>query len=155
MMGKVIKRHKGQILDYYGDGFLAVFGLKSFDTHPMDAVKAGLDILDTLERFNQYLKNWINQKFQVRIGVNTGPAILGTVGLESMKKFSAFGDTVNTASRIEAANKALRTNFLISENRYNEVKGYFLLGRQRLVSLKGKRGKHKVWEVKGTRQIRI
>ena len=155
MMGKVIKRHKGQILDYYGDGFLAVFGLKNPESHPMDAVKAGLDILDTLERFNQYLKHWVNQKFQVRIGVNTGPAILGTVGLESMKKFSAFGDTVNTASRIEGANKVLRTSFLISETTYNEVKDYFLLGRQRLVSLRGKRGKHKVWEVKGTRQIRI
>ena len=155
MMGKVVKRHKGQILDYYGDGFLAVFGLKEPKTHPVDAVQAGLDILDSLDRFNEYLKNWVSQKFQVRIGVNTGTAIMGTVGMDTMKKFSAFGDTVNTAARIESANKSLRTKFLVSEPTYKEVRNHFSLGRERLVSLKGKRGKFKVWEVKGTGQIRI
>ncbi|MFT5167686.1 MAG: adenylate cyclase [Saprospiraceae bacterium] len=146
-MGKVIKTHNGFIMDYFGDGFLAIFGLEDNATHALDAVNAGIEMQAEIQKINPYFKNLFGKDFNVRIGVSSGKVIVGSIGLTGMRKLAAIGDAVNFAARIEAANKDLKTKFLISESTYIRTKDKVAVKNEFEISVKGKTGIHKVFEV--------
>ena len=84
--------------------------------------------------------------FELNVGVHYGPAIVGTVG-GGPSSVTAIGDTVNLASRIEQANKAFGTRFLISEATLAELDGNVNVGRRFCCPLPGKAGEHTLIEV--------
>jgi len=86
LMGRVVEKYKGYIMDYFGDGFLAVFGLEETENHALDAVRAGFDMRDELQKLNKYMDALFDKKFAIRIGINTDKVILGTIGIENMRK---------------------------------------------------------------------
>jgi adenylate cyclase len=149
LMGKVISKHQGNIIDYYGDGILAVFGL--YAEKPKDgallAVSAGMDMQKELGKLNPYLEKMYGKSFKVRIGINYGSVVTGSVGIDSMQKFAVIGDAVNMASRIETANKEFGTNFLIAESVKNLLPPEVSLGEKFQVKLKGKKGNYTLYEV--------
>ena len=147
IMGTIIKEYNGYIMDYFGDGFLAIFGLEEPGTHPQDAVNAGLKMFEELDNMNKYFMQYFDKHFNIRLGINTGKVIMGTIGIKDMQKLAAIGDMVNFASRIESANKQLKTNFLISEATYKEVKGELPIKGEHIIEVKGKTGEHRVYEV--------
>ena len=146
-MGKVIKAHNGFIMDYFGDGFLAIFGLEESTDHAMEGVNAGLEMQSEIQNLNPYFKNLFGNNFNVRIGINSGNVIVGSIGLTGMRKLAAIGDAVNFAARIESANKDLNTHFLISESTYLRTKDKITIKNEFEISVKGKKGTHKVFEV--------
>ena len=148
-MGKVIRKHNGFIMDYFGDGLLAIFGLSDNNTHALDAVNAGLDMQAEIQKLNPYFKNLFDDGFKVRIGVNTGKVIVGSIGVTGMSKLAAIGDAVNLAARIEATNKDLNTYFLISESTYTKTRDSIVIKNKFDISLKGKKGEYRVFEVEG------
>jgi len=149
VMGRVVADHQGRILDYFGDGLLCVFGLGGREQHAVDAVRAGLAMLDAVETFNEYLESCVQRRFRVRLGVNTGKVIVGTVGIPGMEKLAAMGDAVNFAARIESANKDLGTNFLVADSTrtlladVDEIE----IGARHRIQVKGKVGHHDVHEI--------
>ncbi len=156
MSGTVIKANKGRIIDYYGDGFLAIFGLDMDDSdqstsqHAACAIQAGRALYEMLLSLNEYLESLKYPGFRIRAGAHSGKAIVGQVGLEGMKKFGAFGDTINLASRIEQAGKTLGTSFLVSEETGNMARQSGLdypTGRDFEIEVKGKTGAYRVTEV--------
>jgi len=147
LMGKTVGNHKGQIMDYFGDGFLAIFGLNDNKNHAEQAVRAGLAMQEQMKKMNPYFNNLFGRNFKVRIGINTGSVILGSIGIEGMQKLAAIGDAVNLASRIEAVNKTLRTTFLISDTTLEKVKHAVRPINSHKVELKGKRGTYVVHEL--------
>lgn len=147
VMGTIIKQYNGYIMDYYGDGFLAIFGLEKPESHPLDAVTAGLKMFEELENMNKYFMQYFDKHFNIRLGINTGKVIMGTIGIKDMQKLAAIGDMVNFASRIESANKHLKTNFLIAESTYKEVKDLVPIKGGHEIEVKGKTGKYRVYEV--------
>lgn len=156
-MEQVVIQHQGYLDKYLGDGFMAIFGLESQShAEPCSlAVRAALEMLHTLKKLNDYFEEAFAYRFQIGIGIDFGPALLGEFGGPQKRSFTALGPAVNRASRIEALTKTLGKNLLISdalhqqlaasENHLNEqlLNRYFQ--QSDLVSLKGIREAVRVW----------
>ena len=149
LMGNVVKEYRGQILDYYGDGFMACFGLTDTNGSALLAVRAGLQLFTALESLNGYLLKVYGRTFQIRVGLNYGEVIWSKIGIQDMEKLAAIGDAVNLASRIEQVNKQLGTHFLISEDAYLQVEKEVTIKGVFEVNIKGKHGQYRLYEVTG------
>ena len=148
-VGEVIGRHGGIINNYMGDGFMALFEADDPAEGALRAVRAGLDLLDAVQKLEPYLEELYQKSFQIRIGLHFGQVVAGKLGSPGNKKMTVIGDTVNFASRIEAANKQAGTQFLISEDTYGLVKTQVRVGRCVRLALPGKSGKYNLYEVAG------
>lgn len=148
IMGKIIKKHDGRIIDYYGDGLLAAFGFEDPDKMEHNAIKVGELMFEELKSFNKWLYRYLRHKFKIRIGISTGKVIVGNIGFKTMRKLAVIGNAVNFASRIDSANKDLGTHFLVSKETYEKVKDDFEFGDSHLVEVKGKSGTHELYELK-------
>jgi len=149
-MDKVIHQHGGFINNYMGDGLMALFGLEQTQDAALNAVKAGLDMLEAVEQLKPYLESVYAMSFNIGIGIHYGEAVLGSVGGQGQRRMTAIGDAVNFASRIEETNKIYGTHLLVSESTYNEVRLYTCVSRQfNNVSLRGKSGNYTLYEIAG------
>ena len=143
--GTIVKKYKGRIIDYYGDGFLAIFGLDDDPKHSENLVKAGFELCEAIDKFDHAVHQMTNSDFKIRLGAHTGTIIWGTIGIEGMQKEAAIGDTVNFASRIENTNKDLNTRFLVSEALYDKLKSKCSFCDEHQIKAKGKKGLFKVY----------
>ena len=106
-----------------GDSYMAAGGIPMPNrTHPVDSVLAALEIQDFMESMREKKKTESCPYWQLRLGIHTGPLVAGVIGQEKFA-YDVWGDTVNTASRLESAGAAGRIN--ISEATYEIVKGFF------------------------------
>jgi len=148
-MGMVISRNGGKIDNYMGDGFMALFGMEDQTDPALQAVAAGLEMLEAMGKLRPYLETIYARSFQIGIGIHYGDVVVGAIGAQSLKRVTAIGDAVNLASRIEAANKQAGTKLLISEQTYDVVKDRVQLGTTIRVTLPGKSGEYALYEVAG------
>jgi adenylate cyclase len=148
-VGEVIGRHGGVINNYMGDGFMALFEADDPAEGALRAVTAGLDMLEAVQKLKPYFEEIYHKSFQIRIGLHFGQVVAGKLGSPGNRKMTVIGDTVNLASRIEAANKQAGTQFLISDATYALVKTEIKVGRRVRLTLPGKSGKYNLYEVIG------
>ena len=121
-MSAPIHQHGGIIDKYIGDAIMAYWG-PPFTADADQAQFAGLAALDMLDRvgpFRDELPNLLGLKnvpisFDIRVGIATGEALVGSVGSEVMTSYTVMGETVNLASRLEGANKLYGCRILASE----------------------------------------
>jgi adenylate cyclase len=146
-MGEVIKKYEGEINTYMGDGFMALFEAKDPKEGALRAIRAGLEMLAKVSGLQPYLEELYNKIFHIRMGLHYGHVVAGTVGAHGSRKMTVIGDSVNFASRIEAANKKAGTRFLISEETYALVKDRVQVGKQVSLVIPGKTGKYRLYEV--------
>ena len=112
-MIEAVDRHHGIINKFLGDGFMAVFGAPLDDRDAArNAVAASRDILAEIDRNGLGERPW---PLRIGIGLHAGPAVTGNIGSPRRKEFTAIGDTVNLASRIEQLNKEFATRLLVSD----------------------------------------
>jgi adenylate cyclase len=106
----------GTVDQYLGDGIVAVFGAPA--ASPNDAANAlycAEMMLDTLERWNHEREGRGDARLDIGIGLNYGPVVLGDVGSEHSMSFTAIGDTVNTAARLQVLTRALKTPLVVGD----------------------------------------
>ncbi|MGI9521569.1 MAG: adenylate/guanylate cyclase domain-containing protein [Hyphomicrobiaceae bacterium] len=142
VIGKAIDSNHGHIDKYIGDGVMALFGLEPQRslTACSDAVNAALSAIENLDSVNKYLSVELNEQFQIAIGINYGDVIVGEIGYADRRQFTAIGDAVNTAARLEAEAKARDATLLISESTWRSLPDSTkALGRQVRLKLRGKR----------------
>ncbi|HEV3409766.1 MAG TPA: adenylate/guanylate cyclase domain-containing protein [Chthoniobacterales bacterium] len=115
-MVEVVEGHYGGMINQFtGDGFMALFGVSADSRNHADtAVAAARAMLQRLEKLNAEFEKRGQPSLAIGIGINTGPAIVGSVGSPERMEFTSIGTTVNVASRIESLNKPLGTSLLIS-----------------------------------------
>lgn len=100
---EAVERFGGSIAQYLGDGLLVYFGFPvAYENAPERAARAGLAILDGLDRLNEGLQREHNVSVKVRLGVHTGMVVIGELGAGAKREQLAVGDTANIAARLEA-----------------------------------------------------
>lgn len=111
---EVIFRYNGTIDKFIGDCIMAFWGAPLDNKqHALDAVKAAVEMSEVLEKFKLELGDQ-SADFDVGIGLHSGPAVVGSIGSSERKEFTAIGDTVNLASRIEGLTKGV-SRILVSK----------------------------------------
>lgn len=118
---EIISKYNIEKIKTIGDAYLCVSGLPDKKDHsPVNVVKAAIEIIDFIYSFRQNAGE--NSYFDIRIGIHTGPLVAGVVG-DKKFAFDIWGDTVNTASRMEQNSEANKIN--ISQSTYDLVKEIF------------------------------
>lgn len=114
---EVVFRHGGSLDKFIGDCIMAFWGAPLDDPeHARHAVEAALEMSDVLQRFRQELGEQ-GAAFDVGIGIHSGPAVVGLIGSEQRREYTAIGDTVNLASRIEGLTKGVSRILVSAETR--------------------------------------
>jgi adenylate cyclase len=124
MVDDAILPHGGTLVDYMGDGIMAVFGAPiEMDDHADRALAAARAKLVELEKFNEWLRTEMGfeKSFQMGIGLNSGSVMSGNVGSEKRLAYTAIGDTTNTAARLEAMTKNTPYMILVSDSTRAEL----------------------------------
>ena len=148
-----VRRYDGTVNELTGDGIVAFFGAPfAVEQASQRAVHAALALQRAVARFNARLEEERGVCLQVRIGIDTGPVIVGTVGNNLCMDYKAVGDTVNLAACLEQT--AAPGTIQITVHTYRQVAGYFQCDDLGLVSLKGKTSPIRVYRVTGERDVR-
>ena len=147
-MGDAVLRHGGRIDKYMGDGLMALFGVGEPDEQAacLNALCAAFDMLAALEEVNRYLRRTLDTQFAIGIGIHFGEVVLGEIGHPSHRQFTALGDTVNLASRVESATKQASARLLVTEPVYERVSERLIIGRRFSARLRGKTEPQKLFE---------
>ena len=116
MQVDVVFRHGGSLDKFIGDCIMAIWGAPLDDRdHARHAVACALDMADTLAEFRRELGEAASG-FDVGIGVHSGHAVVGLIGSEKRREYTAIGDAVNLASRIEGLTKDAKRRILVSKD---------------------------------------
>jgi adenylate cyclase len=139
----------GTLVSYIGDGIYAVFGAPlELEDHADRAVAAAREMVEIrLPRFNAWTREaGFGDGFQMGVGLNTGPIMSGNVGHEKRLEYTAVGDTVNTASRIEGMTKGTGYSIFVSETTYAALqRSPGDLAYYDEVEIRGRRNRIKLW----------
>ncbi len=112
---EVVFRHGGSLDKFIGDCIMAFWGAPLDDAdHARHAVEAALEMADVLQRFKHELGEQ-DSGFDVGIGIHSGPAVVGLIGSEQRREYTAIGDTINLGSRIEGLTKGV-SRILVSRD---------------------------------------
>ena len=119
-----IHNHQGTINQFTGDGVMALFGAPvAIENHAQNACQAALFIQAAMKKYGEELKNKSGIDFKMRIGLNSGPVIVGSIGDDLRMDYTAIGDTTNLAARMESM--AAPGTVLVSHNTYKRVSQQF------------------------------
>ncbi|MEJ2097315.1 MAG: adenylate/guanylate cyclase domain-containing protein, partial [Deltaproteobacteria bacterium] len=131
--------YDGTVNEMTGDGIMALFGAPvALEDAPQRAIRSSLAIHREMGKFSDQLKNDGKKQFRVkmRIGIHTGPVVVGTVGNDLRVEFKAVGDTVNLASRVEG--QAQPGTTYVTEATFNLTEGLFRFEKLGQKQIKGK-----------------
>lgn len=145
-LSDAITEHGGRIDKYIGDCIMAEFGLpKASENDPQRAVDAALAMQERIKELEEKTEKEYGIQPKMRIGINTGKVLAGFVGKGDDRSYTAMGDTVNLASRLESA--APVGSILISYNTYRHITGLYAVRALDPIRVKGKEHPVKVIEV--------
>ena len=145
-----VYRYEGTLARLMGDAILAFFGAPiAHEDDPQRAVLAGLDILEAIEPYRDQVKRQWDLDFNVRVGINTGLVVVGEVGSDLRVEYTALGDAVNLASRMEQAAEAGTVQ--ITEDTYRQVAPLFETEDLGGIEVKGKSEPVLAYRVLGTK----
>jgi len=120
---KDILEKDGTIIKYIGDAVMAIWGAPLDDLEQADhAVEASWGMIQSTRNKKIY-----GHSLHTRIGINSGPCLVGNLGSPYRFDYTAIGDTINLASRIEGFNKQLGTNVLLSHSTYERLNGNHII----------------------------
>lgn len=145
-----VHNYEGTVNEMTGDGIMALFGAPiALEDAPQRAIRSSLAIHREMAKFSDRLKQ--KQEFtaplKMRIGIHTGPVVVGTIGNDLRVDFKAVGDTVNLASRIE--NLAEPGTTFVTEATYKLTGGFFLFEALGEKDIKGMQASVSTYQVIG------
>jgi adenylate cyclase len=145
-----ILRHGGTLDKFIGDAIMAFWGAPvARQDDPIRAVRCALDMLRESAAFSAELEAQGKAPLGVGIGINTGWAIVGNIGSPERMGYTAIGDTVNIASRLQDLTKEYQAGLLISHTTFEEIDDLFEAERIGLVPVKGRTEPVGIYKVLG------
>ncbi|MGD8255943.1 MAG: adenylate/guanylate cyclase domain-containing protein [Desulfobacterales bacterium] len=141
-----IHKYEGTINQFTGDGIMAIFGAPiAHEDHSQRACWASLAIQKALNDYNQQLHKEYGIDFKMRIGLNSGPVVVGSIGDDLRMDYTAIGDTTNVAARMER--EARPGSTFVSKSSYTMARDFFEFAPLGKVEIKGKKNPQEVYEL--------
>ena len=147
-----VERYGGTVAHLMGDAILAFFGAPiAHEDDPQRATLAGLAILENIQPFRQQMKEEAGLSFDVRVGINTGLVVVAGVGSDTVREYTAMGDAVNLAARMEQT--AQPGTVQIADNTYRLVAPQFEVEALGGIAVKGKAEPVEAYRVLGRKAV--
>ncbi len=138
-MTEVVFNQAGTLDKYIGDAIIAFWGAPlELKDHAYRACRTAIEMTKRLKELNEKWKAENRPTLNFRVGINSGEMIVGNVGGKERFDYTVIGDNVNLASRLEGANKIYRTQILLSEHTYEQVKDRIFARELDLITVKGR-----------------
>lgn len=132
----ITSRHRVEKLKTIGDSYMCVAGIPEVnDTHPTDMVEAAIEMREFMKNVNEQKEKENKPLWNIRIGIHTGPIVAGVVG-KSKFCYDIWGDSVNTASRMESSGEPGKIN--ISNTTYDQIKDKYTCEHRGKIPAKNK-----------------
>jgi adenylate cyclase len=148
-MVEAIQANHGMIDKFMGDGIMAIFGAPLADDEAeVSAVRAALAMIEALEQLNPQLEQEGIEPIRIGVGIHCGEAIVGNIGSSRRIEYTAIGDVVNTASRIEGLTRKLDGTILASSQVYAAIRHCIPAEFVAEVPVKGKSALIRVYRVR-------
>src|SRR5438874_12623911 len=148
LMNRTIERYDGTVARLMGDGVLAFFGAPvAHEDDPERAVRCGLEMVGAIDELGAAQQAAGASGLRVRVGVNTGPVVVGVVGTDKASEYTAMGDTVNVAARMQAS--ARPGNVLVTSATYRFISPLVEAVDVGQLELKGKSETVHAYEITG------
>ena len=151
-MSEVIFANKGTLDKFIGDAIMAIYGapLEQPDG-AYQCVKTAIEMRQKLALLNEKWKAEKKPQIQVGYGINTGEAIVGNIGSERRMEYTAIGDMVNVAARVEGETDG--NQIFITEETFKELGNRVQVKKLSAAKLKGKTSKVQIYEVVGLNTV--
>jgi len=147
-MTQIVFKHRGSVDKYMGDGIMALYNAPFEDPeHALNAIRTGLEFQERALAVSARWQEKLGVSIRIGVGINTGEMLVGTLGSRQRFEYTALGDNVNLASRLESATKDHGASIIISEYTYEHVKGRFPIRELGDVTVKGKSRPVKIYGV--------
>lgn len=148
-MSQVVYSNGGDVIRIQSEGIIAVFATENHQQTALRTVKAGLEMLKTMDQVSSYVHSIHGTKLDINIGLHYGPAVIGMIGVDSKQGYTAIGHAVNLVSSIGAANEQFGTKLLVSSDVYYRVRRDVRLGKQGAFKLPELNSKQTLYEIVG------
>ncbi len=143
-----IFKYQGTLDKFLGDGIMAIFGAPvELENSAENAVNAAVDMLDRLKSFNEKNRDIFGSDISIGIGIHTGEVVLGGIGTDRRMDFTAIGDAVNTASRLQGITKNYQTPIIFSEDTRDLIKTKIESHVLDKVQLRGKHSEIQIYQL--------
>ncbi len=140
--GQAIEAAGGRVDKFIGDGVMAIFGLSGDPrTACRQALEAARLMAVALDDLNEAMSGDLDLPLRIGIGLHAGPAIVGEMGYERAAQITAIGDTVNTASRLEALTKDFGAELVVSQELLDKAGIELAAAPQHDVDIRGRQGR--------------
>jgi adenylate cyclase len=147
-MTDIIRKNEGLVDKFMGDAIMAFWGAPlDLTDHAEVACSSSLEMMDKLRELQKKWKKEGIPSFDIGIGLNSGDAIVGNMGSSTRFDYTAIGDNVNLASRLEGLNKTYGTNIIISQGTYKVIKDKFETRKLDAVMVMGKKKPILIYEL--------
>ena len=152
MMNETVEANHGTIIQFLGDSIYAMWNAPVPDADHVDhACSCALQLADRIRLFNDAQRAAGKPVLVTRIGLHTGPAVVGNVGAQNRLQYTAMGDTVNVASRLEGLNKQFGTTIVASRAVRDLAGPSFIFRPLGAHQAKGREEKVEIFELAGGR----
>ncbi len=146
----IIIENNGTVDKFIGDAIMAFWGAPTPNSNQaIDACRTALLCQQFLKNINNFWKEKGKVPLVTRIGINFGSAVIGNVGSSERMNYTAIGDSVNLAARLEGINKMYGTSIIISDSAYAQLSSDFIVRPLDIVIVKGKEKHTKIYELVG------
>jgi adenylate cyclase len=147
-MVPIVLKHGGTLDKYVGDAIMALFGAPlAQEDHAIRAARTALEMVAQLPILSPKWEAKSGRPLQIGVGVNSGEAVVGVMGADSRREYSAIGDTVNLASRLEGVTKELKTPIVVSHATMAQLGGRFQVRELSELKVKGREEAVQVYAV--------
>lgn len=149
-MAKIIVKHGGTIDKYIGDCIMSLFGApEDLPQHPIAATTAAVECVRALAKKNLEWQAKFGIQMQCRVGIHTGDVLVGNIGSDHRMNYTAFGDAVNVASRLEGVNKYFGSRIIVSKAVMRALRpGEFISRKLAKVKVSGRAKPTSIYEIR-------